>query len=383
MEDFQLLTQLKPTFQTDKTIYKTLFVEYVNDSSRKIRINLKLDDTFTGTDDILEFSSLLNGACFLLEIGLPEIVFFGGSLIKNGLDIPESKIDDFDTGYFDNDTKRGEGIVSNAIARLVSGGKWKILDRSANKINLPLVKEKIDFFLESGAQAFLISDIPFFSGKIFEFGNEDTLESTLNMENISATLKITKVNRDETEYDISCSLREKNIELYLNELRKKQANINQNVENFATKFDILQRFLITTIKYGVSMTDDKNPLSALNILKNFCDNDFFLAKTGEYRKLQTREDLIILEKRKEFCLNKFFALLTRITPIKREIYLHNLIESKILIPFLPDIHEMLADKNVRGELLKRGDIKDPLTLYSFIQEKFSIAKKQTLSTTRG
>lgn len=75
--------------------------------------------------------------------------------------------------------------------------------------------------------------------------------------------------------------------------------------------------------------------------------------------------------------------LTRITPIKREIYLHNLIESKILIPFLPDIHKMLADKNVRGELLKRGDIKDPLTLYSFIQEKFSIAKKQTLSTTRG
>ena len=146
MEDFQLPTQLKPTFQTDEIIYKTLFVEYVNDSSQKIRINLKLDDTFTGTDDILEFSSLLNGACFLVEIELLEIVFFGGSLIKNDLDIPESKIDDFDIGFFDSDTKRGEGIVSNAITRLVSGGKWRILDRSANKINLPLAKEKADFF---------------------------------------------------------------------------------------------------------------------------------------------------------------------------------------------------------------------------------------------
>ncbi|HSQ97880.1 MAG TPA: hypothetical protein VLL98_04135 [Rickettsiales bacterium] len=369
MDNFKTLIEQTPKIFI-KSEPKTLNLDYINSNSTQVRINLILNETFEGTDEILEHDSLLKGAYFLVETGLKEIVFFGGSLMKNNLDISKTKIDDFDTGYFDTDTKRGEEVVSKTLQKLKETGNWQIIERGADKIRLPLAQEKIDFFLESGVSAFLISSNPEFFGHIFEFGNEDTMESTLNMENTSASLSIKSEEKISNSliYNISCSLRGKEWKKSLKELKNRQANINRNVENFTTKFDILQRFLVTTIKYGVSLSDNSDKESALFILQNFEDNDFLSPKNNGFKKASTREDLIILEKRKEFCLNKFFNLLTRITPLKREIYLHDLVKSKILIPFLPEVHKVFSNLEVRKQLLKNEYISGALNLYNFVSK---------------
>lgn len=370
MDNFKTLIEQTPKIFI-KSEPKTLNLDYINSNSTQVRINLILNETFEGTDEILEHDSLLKGAYFLVETGLKEIVFFGGSLMKNNLDISKTKIDDFDTGYFDTETKRGEEVVSKTLQKLKETGNWQIIEREADKIKLPLAQEKVDFFLESGVSAFLISSNFNFNGDIFEFGNEDTMESTLNMENTSASLSlgdIEKISKSNIIYNINCSLRGKEWKKSLKELKNRQANINRNVENFTTKFDILQRFLVTTIKYGVSLSDNSDKESALFILQNFHDNDFFLPKKDVFKKASIKEDLIILERRKEFCLNKLFNLLTRITPMKREIYLHDLVKSKILIPFLPEVHKVFSNLEVRKQLLKNEDIRGALNLYNFVSK---------------
>ena len=126
-------------------------------------------------------------------------------------------------------------------------------------------------------------------------------------------------------FTIDCGPRGKEWAKTLHELTTKQAIINRNGTDFVTKFDMLQRFLITTIKYGVSLSNSENPESAIFILKYFDENSFYLLSTGEYKKL----------------VNKNFTIK------KRNIFTW-FSRKQTFRTFFPEVNELLAGKKVIG-----------------------------------
>lgn len=259
--------------------------------------------------NVIVLKSIEKAEEFMKTIGVQSMIVYGGALYKNNLK-PDLSIDDYDVAL--SGPERNKDKVKEIVKNLKDQG-WDVYNGKLDYLN-----ENLYYYIVAPNRI------------KYDFGYKKKVITTLTLENLVIELEKDK-NGNIKRYIEDTKVID---DLYNGKLCVNEARI-------PNKFELVQRIILTSIKYS-----DKVKLS---------NNQAIIEKA---KKRANEEDEIgedgtnITNIKKGVCLEKIYGLLAKMKDEDKEPYIKELLDTELLDLYLPDLAKVLKDDKNRQKIFK-------------------------------